>query len=118
MMSDRVHAARIVAYSGAVTAGFTLGEGWTVSLPFVGIVVIEMIVFAHRIYGVLFGKVREDLLREAAVRAEAQIENRRLEELAREAIQAMPGSLPPEVSQALEDGRLQITVKDDEDHGG
>ena len=89
-----------------------------VGLPFIGIAFIETIVFTHRIYSFLVGKFREELLQEAATRAATQIKNRQLEESARESILAAPHRLPPEVGKALEDGRLQITVKDDEDRDG
>ena len=114
-MSDSVKAARIVAYSAAVTAGFTLGEGWTISLPFIGIAFIEMIVFAHQAYSLFLGKVREEIVQEAAARAATQIENQRLVGRALESIQAAPGRLPPDVSEALAEGRLQLTVSDDKD---
>ena len=113
-MSDSVHAARIVAYSGAVTAGFTLSDGWMVSLPFVGIVFIEAILYAHRTFDSFLGKSRDWIVERAATRAVELIDQRERDEDLMQALASLGDELPEDIVEAARNRRLQITVKDDE----
>lgn len=117
-MSDRIPAARFVAYSVILAAGIpasiTSREWWTLSLPIIAIVLVEAVMLTDRVYAFLWGKTREMVIEQAAKRA---VELILAEQRTREAaglIASMRGRLPDYIVDAAESGRLEIRVRDDE----
>ena len=115
-MSDRVLAARFLAYGAVLAAGLTASvtsrEWWTLGLPFIGIVFVEALVYAATVFDFLKGKTREHVIEQAAKRAVELIvtEQRHRETL--ELIAAMRGRLPDYMVDAAGSGRLRITVEE------
>ena len=117
-MSDRIPAARFVAYSVILAAGIpasiTSREWWTLSLPIIAIVLVEAVMLTDRVYAFLWGKTRKMVIEQAAKRA---VELILAEQHTREAaglIASMRGRLPDYIVDAAESGRLEIRVRDDE----
>ncbi len=117
-MSDRIPAARFVAYSVILAAGIpasiTTREWWTLSLPIIAIVFVEAVMITDRVRDFLWGKTREFVIEQAAKRA---VELILAEQRSREAtglIASMRGRLPDYIVDAAESGRLEIRVREEE----
>lgn len=117
-MSDRIPAARLVAYSVILAAGIpasiTSREWWTLSLPIIAIVFVEAVMLTDKLRDFLWGKTRDLVIEQAAKRAAELILAEQRNREATGVIASMRGRLPDHIVDAAESGRLEIRVRDEE----
>ena len=117
-MSDRIPAARLVAYSVILAAGIPASiasrEWWTLCLPIIAIVFLEAVMLTDKALDFLRGKARELVIEQAAKRAVELILAEQRNREALDVISSMRGQLPDYMVDAAGSGRLRISVDDDE----
>ena len=117
MMSDRVLGPRLIAYGAVFAAGITASVTsqvwWALGLPFAGIVFIETLIYADRVWDFLRGQAHELVVERAAQRAVELILAEQRNREALELISSMRGQLPDYMVDAAEAERLEIRVRDE-----